>query len=160
MSYWWTYSLNFFMTSKFNTNSSWMCFDFWTFLPAAFLDCRWKEPRNLLERDCVAAIYLQHIPSNPEAHDHPCAWQPCLALSLTKCIKPSVKRWLGYHGKLPKLQLQQLRPLVEFRCSQVHLFGSPVKIHHPPFSSWETKKSSRNYRMIFRKLFEPWIIFQ
>ncbi len=33
-----------------------MCFDFWTFSPAEFLDCRWKEPRNLLERDWVALI--------------------------------------------------------------------------------------------------------
>ncbi len=79
--------------------------------------------------------YLQHMPSNPEAHDHPCARQPCLALSPTKCNKPSVKRRPRYPGKLPKLQLQQLHPLVEFGCFQVHLFGSPVKSHHPSCSS-------------------------
>ncbi len=100
--------------------------------------------------------YLQHISSNPEALNHPCARRPCLALSPTKCNVPSVERRPLYPGKLPKLQLQQLHLLVEFGCSQVHLFKSPVKSHHPPFSSEETKKSLQNYQMIFCKLFKSW----
>ena len=104
------------------------------------LDWRWKDPRNFPKETVLLQSYLQHISSNPEALNHPCAWQPWLALSPTKCNVPSVERQPRYPGKLPKLQLQQLHPLVEFGCSQVHLFGSPVKSHHPPFSSWERPK--------------------
>jgi hypothetical protein len=112
-----------------------MCFDFWTFLPAAFLDCRWKDPGICSTKTELLQSDLQHISSNPVAHDYPCARQPCLALSPTKCDMPSVERRPRYPGKLPKPQLQQLRPLMEFGCSQVHLFGNPVKSHHPSCSS-------------------------
>ncbi len=92
--------------------------------------------------------YLQHIPSSPEAHDHPSTRRPCLALSPTKCDVPSVERWPRYYpGKLPKLQLQQLHPLIEFRCSQVHLLGSPVKSHHPSCSSRSKNPLAQNSKL-------------
>jgi hypothetical protein len=84
----------------------------------------------------ICNIYLRtRKPSITLAHNNLILLYLQQSATPTKCDVPSVERRPRYPGKLQKVQLQQLRPLVKLECPQVHLFGSPVKNHHPPFSS-------------------------